>query len=280
MRRMRRAVAQLWSRRGRVSNAEETGRSIERGFVAGNRESVAASFREHPQKYRKRKAGTKAKRGREVKSISTDLIPAVGYIRMSTDKQEDSPARQRAEIQRYAKANGIRITEWYEDHGLTGTESMNRPEFQRLLADAAAGRFTTIVVSEHSRLSREDIFAAMQHWKIFHDAGVTVHSILRGEVRFDLGGFITLFVDQHGAHDESVKLAHRTTSGKILKAKAGHRLGKGLFAMDRVYFDESGKQVHRVHYREHFSKPTGWRQSLDLSADANSLLKNCLADKY
>lgn len=29
-------------------------------------------------------------------------IPAVGYIRMSTDKQEDSPARQRGEIERMA----------------------------------------------------------------------------------------------------------------------------------------------------------------------------------
>jgi hypothetical protein len=98
--------------------------------------------------------------------------PAVGYIRMSTDKQEDSPARQRRDIDAMAERNGYRITTWYEDHGLTGTESANRPEFRRLLANAKNRRFEAVLLSEQSRMSREDVFDAMQHWKQLRDAGV------------------------------------------------------------------------------------------------------------
>ena len=102
--------------------------------------------------------------------------PAVGYIRMSTDKQEDSPARQRRDIEAMAERNGYRITTWYEDHGLTGTESANRPEFRRLLANAKNRRFEAVLLSEQSRMSREDVFDAMQHWKQLRDAGVKIDS--------------------------------------------------------------------------------------------------------
>ncbi|MFM8190112.1 MAG: recombinase family protein [Pirellula sp.] len=57
---------------------------------------------------------------------------------------EDSPARQRRDIEAIAERNGYRITTWYEDHGLTGTESANRPEFRRLLANAKNRRFEAV----------------------------------------------------------------------------------------------------------------------------------------
>ena len=65
--------------------------------------------------------------------------PAVGYVRMSTNQQQDSPARQRQDIEALAQRQGFRIIRWYEDHGQTGTESSKRREFQKLLADAKAG---------------------------------------------------------------------------------------------------------------------------------------------
>ncbi|HTN03703.1 MAG TPA: recombinase family protein, partial [Planctomycetaceae bacterium] len=83
-------------------------------------------------------------------------IPAVRYIWMSTEKQEDSPARQWGEIERMAAKGGYLILCRYEDHGLTGTESLNRPEFQRRLKDAAAGKFRAVLMYEQSRFSRED----------------------------------------------------------------------------------------------------------------------------
>lgn len=198
--------------------------------------------------------------------------PAVGYIRMSTDKQEDSPARQRRDIERMADRQNYRITGWYEDHGLTGTESLNRPEFQRLLKNAKTGKFEAILLSEQSRMSREDVFDAMMHWKVLRDAGVRIVTCQRGELDFsNLGGVITAIVDQYGAREESVKLAQRVVSGQRLKVMNGQRIGGFVFGYDREIVDEKGKCVRRVHCRERFKRPANWSSKLVISEDRKAV---------
>ncbi|MBU6175596.1 MAG: recombinase family protein, partial [Planctomycetes bacterium] len=196
--------------------------------------------------------------------------PAVGYIRMSTDRQEDSPARQRRDIEVLAERNGYRVMTWYEDHGLTGTESANRPEFRRLLSNAKNGKFVAVLLSEQSRMSREDVFDAMQHWKLLRDAGVKIVTCQRGELDFsNLGGVITAIVDQYGAREESIKLAHRVVSGQKLKAKQGQRIGGVVYGYDREIYDETGKLVKRVRYDERFKKPPSWRAKLVITDNEN-----------
>ncbi len=197
-----------------------------------------------------------------------NLIPAAGYIRMSTDKQEDSPDRQRGEINRMAERLGYKIVCWYEDHGMTGTESKKRDEFQRMLVDAKTGRFEAILLYELSRMSREDPFEAIEHWRKLRDAKVQIVTCQRGPVDFNnLGGFITAIVDQHGSHDEVVKLSHRSVSGKNRTLANGGRIGGKPFAYDRQIIDDAGKVVKIISHRENFSKPKGWKSKLILSAD-------------
>jgi len=195
--------------------------------------------------------------------MTANLKPAVGYIRMSTDKQEDSPARQRRDIEALAERLGYRIISWYEDQGLTGTESANRPEFRRLLTNAKSGKFQAVLLSEQSRMSNEDVFDAMMHWKLLRDVGVKIVTCQRGELDFsNLGGVITAIVDQYGAREESVKLAQRVTSGQRLKAKQGQRIGGIVFGYDREVVDDAGKPVKRIHFRERFRKPPTRRTKL------------------
>ena len=198
----------------------------------------------------------------------TATKPAVGYIRMSTDKQEDSPARQRRDIEEMAKRHGYHILAWYEDHGLTGTESANRPEFKRLLENAKGGKFQAVLLSEQSRMSREDIFDVMIHWRLLRDAGVKTVTCQRGELDFNnLGGVITAIVDQYGAREESVKLAQRVASGQRLKAKQAQRIGGIVFGYDRELIDDTGKVVKRVTCHERFRKPATWKSRLVPSED-------------
>ncbi|MFN9291888.1 MAG: recombinase family protein, partial [Planctomyces sp.] len=121
----------------------------------------------------------------ELTFMTTQPKPAVGSIRMSTDQQQDSPARQRQDVEALAKRLRYRIIRWYEDHGQTGTESSKRKDFQKLLADAKAKTFCAVLLSEQSRMSREDILDAMQHWRAFRDAGVSIVTCQRGELKFD-----------------------------------------------------------------------------------------------
>jgi len=88
-------------------------------------------------------------------------------------------------------------------------------EFQKTLGDAKAGSFVAMLVSKQLRMSCEDIFDAIQHWRLFRDAGVSIITCYHGELKFDnLGGVIIAIVDQYGAREESVRLADRVVIGK------------------------------------------------------------------
>lgn len=73
-------------------------------------------------------------------SMNSKLKTAVGYIRMSTDQQQDSPERQRRDIEAMAVQSNYKIIKWYEDHGQTGTESSKRKEFKSCLWMRKPGR--------------------------------------------------------------------------------------------------------------------------------------------
>ena len=209
---------------------------------------------------------------RNSKQSKSSGIPAVGYIRMSTDQQVDSPERQRTDVLALAKRLGYNIIKWYADHGLTGTESANRPEFQQLLADAKNGTFQAVLLSEQSRMSREDIFDAMQHWRAFRDAGVAIVTCQRGELKFDnLGGVITAIVDQYGAREESLRIADRVLSGKRLAIRNGSKQGGIPFGYDKLIIDPQGDEVRRVTALEKFRKPLGWTSRLVPAADTKAV---------
>ena len=204
------------------------------------------------------------------KAKTTD---AVGYVRMSTDKQEDSPARQKEQVTRWASSNGYRITHWYEDHGKTGTESANRPEFKQLLADAKSGKVAVLIVSEISRVSREDALEQMLHWRLLSIVGCKLLSVARGgEYRMDdMGGVITLLVDAFSAHSESVNIGKRCASGLRRKLEAGQLKIMPLFGFDREFLDQSGAVVKRVHCDTKFQKPREWTVRRVVTADVKAV---------
>ena len=107
-------------------------------------------------------------------------LRAATYIRMSTDAQEESPDRQRADIGRLADSENCRVVARYEDLGKTGTESENRESFQRMMADAQQGKFDVILMSEQSRLSRESVLDALLHAAALKAAGVQLITCQRG----------------------------------------------------------------------------------------------------
>ena len=190
---------------------------------------------------------TKSKR-----STTTKLIPAVAYIRMSSDQQEDSPERQRQEIEVIAKKGGYRILKWYEDHGLTGTKSKNRPQFQQLLRDATDGGFSAIIMHEQSRFGRETALQFAGHLNHLTERGVSLVT-RKGKVDpNDIGGFITTMVEQFGNRAESENISHRVTSGKRQKLLSGVWIGPSPFGYDRSILDASGKEITRVKHCDSF----------------------------
>ena len=83
------------------------------------------------------------------------MIKAAAYARYSSDSQrsESIDAQFRA-IEDYAKSNGYRIIRTYEDRAQSA-RSDDRPQFQRMIADAATGAFTALLVHKLDRFSRQ-----------------------------------------------------------------------------------------------------------------------------
>ena len=87
----------------------------------------------------------------------SNLIPAVAYYRMSSDKQEASIEDQQTAVMQYAADNGYRIIRDYRDEGISGWKSEQRKGFQKLIADATdRGDFQAVLCWDQDRFSRFD----------------------------------------------------------------------------------------------------------------------------
>src|SRR5437868_6554189 len=76
------------------------------------------------------------------------------YVRVSTDQQDS--AHQLPDCQRLTTARGWQVVEVYKDDGVSGA-AQRRPQLERMLADAHAGRFKTVIIWSLDRLSRRGI---------------------------------------------------------------------------------------------------------------------------
>lgn len=80
---------------------------------------------------------------------------AAAYARYSTSNQtENSIAYQLAEIRKYAASNHITLVATYADEARSGMDT-DRAEFQRMIRDAQAGKFSAVVIYDISRGSRD-----------------------------------------------------------------------------------------------------------------------------
>jgi site-specific DNA recombinase len=148
---------------------------------------------------------------------------------MSTTKQEDSIDRQMANIRPYAERKGYVISDelTYCDEGIAGDEFEKRTAFQRLLRDAAAGRFDVILCDEISRLSRQKFteFMAVVAYPL-ERAGVTVDTVTEGPLGWEeVVDILKFTLFQTNANSESRKLSYRILTGLANLARQGKLLG-------------------------------------------------------
>lgn len=85
-------------------------------------------------------------------------IVAVGYCRYSSHNQDDgnSIEAQQLAINRYAKANNIKIVAWYIDKAFTGRND-KRPEYKRMMNDIVEGnlgRIDFVIAHKIDRVAR------------------------------------------------------------------------------------------------------------------------------
>ena len=109
--------------------------------------------------------------------IAESPVPAVAYLRRSTDRQEQSIGDQRNEITRFASEHGYDLIDEYVDDAISGTSADQRPAFQQMIAEANSGRFKAVIVWNSDRFSRGDVTETEHYRYLLRKAGVTLLSV-------------------------------------------------------------------------------------------------------
>ncbi|MGH9320566.1 MAG: recombinase family protein, partial [Vicinamibacteria bacterium] len=148
------------------------------------------------------------------------MIAAI-YTRVSTDEQRreghslDAQARLCRER---AESEGYDVPDVYSE-ALSGAKS-DRPEYQRLLADAASGKFEAVYVWKFDRLGR-DAEELLRARRMLEAAGVRLVSVTEGEEESNLIYGVRALV----AQEEREKISERTRIGLEEVAAGGRALG-------------------------------------------------------
>ena len=81
------------------------------------------------------------------------------YLRTSTltNKEGDSSTRQKSSIMKWVKSNGYSVKGEYWDIESGSMNTMDRPEFMRMISDSEKNGIKVFVFENQSRLSRDII---------------------------------------------------------------------------------------------------------------------------
>lgn len=136
---------------------------------------------------------------------------AVIYARFSSSKQrEESIEGQVRECQEYAQREGYSVLGVYADRAITGRTD-KRPEFQRMVEDAAGGTFSTVLIYKYDRFARNRYAFAVYEAKLKR-YGVNVVSV-REQVAEGAAGILLKSVLQGMAEWYSADLSEKVLRG-------------------------------------------------------------------
>jgi len=104
---------------------------------------------------------------------------AVGYVRRSTDRQEQSIPDQKKAIETYAAEHNLRLVKFYIDDAISGTSTLGRRAFRQMIKDAESSPrpFDIIAVYDIKRFGRIDNDEAGYYRYLLRTHGIEVRYV-------------------------------------------------------------------------------------------------------
>ncbi|RFS81763.1 resolvase [Actinomadura spongiicola] len=135
---------------------------------------------------------------------------AAAFVRVSTGSQDESS--QVKVIDRYAQEHGFTVVKTVRLKGYSASKGMQEPALREVIADIQRGDYSTLIVTESSRLDRrEDLDAQAEILLAIRSAGGDVISIAEPTFgKSDFAGRVVTLVTQYGNAEKS-KNVQRTT---------------------------------------------------------------------
>lgn len=149
------------------------------------------------------------------------------YLRVSSDEQRErqSIETQRVALERYIKEHGLPVFTFYADDGISGTIPLQeRPEGARLLTDAQAGKFRTVLLYNLRRLGREALITLLAIDSL-ERCGVEICSITQNlDLKTPHGRFMAVIECGVAGYERDTMVQH-SIEGTERLARAGAWLG-------------------------------------------------------
>lgn len=160
-----------------------------------------------------------------------DKAIAVAYLRVSTEEQALGPEAQRAAIERWALANGVTISAWHVDQGVSGGAPLDKRPGMLAAVDAletlGAG---ALVVAKRDRLARDVVLAAMlESLAKRHGARIVSAAGEGGDDADDPSGLLMRRMVDAFAEYERALIRARTRAALAVKKQRGERTGEVPF---------------------------------------------------
>lgn len=176
---------------------------------------------------------------------------ATVYARCSTERQDQSIADQLKAVKMYAAENAYEIDDdIFIDEGFTGTDSVNRPAFMRMMNLIEAGRanFRFILCYDTTRWSRSTNPNEPRGWEFVcnrHDIKVVYTNESFGNDN-TLPNDVSKGIKQAMASEDSRKLSKVVTRGMKSRAEKGFRLSHAPYGYARAEADPEGNIVQEL----------------------------------
>ena len=185
------------------------------------------------------------------------------YGRVSTDQddQRNSLASQREYFAREIRATpGLALYDEYYDEGISGTSLKKRDSFNRMVADARAGKLDVIVTKEVSRFARNTV-DVLEITRELKRLGVQVIFLSDGINTFDNDGELRLTIMASLAQDESRKTSERVKWGQTRRMEQGVVFGRSMLGYDlrdgQLFVNPEGAQVVRLIFHQYLYEGLG-----------------------
>ena len=163
---------------------------------------------------------------------------AVIYARFSSHGQNEQTIEGQVRIcKEFAESKGFNAVKIYHDKARTGTND-NRPEFQRMIRDAASGAYQYIIVYMFDRFARNRRDSIMYKEMLRDKYGVKVLSALEPIADDEGGEFYEMFLEWN-AEKYSKRLSVRIKDGLTTA------IGNGTYTGARLIYgyglEDTGK---------------------------------------
>lgn len=176
-----------------------------------------------------------------------ERVRVAAYCRVSTDSEEQllSYNSQVQHYKSFVEAN----KEWefvdiYADEGISGTQTIKRIDFQRMISDAMAGRIDMVITKSISRFARNTL-DTLKYVRMLKENNVAVLFEKENINTLTMNGEMLLAILSSLAQQESESISANVKMGLKMKMKRGELIGfNGCLGFD---YDSSTKTISINH---------------------------------